>query len=96
MRDADPAFVRERFNVVMQRMVLELRGVPCLELEDHVPDRKSIIASRSFGRPNFCGSFNLYKRTLRRAGWAVTGRTRKAREPERSDTRADAGPPLRV
>jgi len=51
LRDSDPAFVRERFNVVMQRMVLELRGISCLDLEDHVPDRKSIIASRSFGRP---------------------------------------------
>ena len=51
LRDSDPAFIRERFNVVMQRMVLELRGTSCLALEDHVPDRKSIIASRSFGRP---------------------------------------------
>jgi len=51
LRECDPAFIRERFSVVMQRMVLELRGVSCLDLEDHVPDRKSIIASRSFGRP---------------------------------------------
>ncbi len=50
LRDSDPAFIRERFSVVMQRMVLELRGVPCIALEDHIPDRKSIIASRSFGR----------------------------------------------
>lgn len=50
LRDSDPAFVRERFSVVMQRMVLELRGVPCIALEDHIPDRKTIIASRSFGR----------------------------------------------
>ena len=51
LRDADPAFVRQHFSVVMQRMVWELRGVPCIAFEDHVPDRKSIIASRSFGRP---------------------------------------------
>ncbi|NKL59746.1 hypothetical protein GFL77_35795, partial [Rhizobium leguminosarum bv. viciae] len=25
--------------------------MPCLSLEDHVPDRKTIMASRSFGRP---------------------------------------------
>ena len=30
LRDSDPAFIQERFNVVMQRMVLELRGVSCL------------------------------------------------------------------
>jgi DNA polymerase V len=33
------------------RLVLELRGVTCLDLERDIPDRKSIMASRSFGRP---------------------------------------------
>ena len=51
LRDADPQFIRQRFSVVMQRMVLELRGEPCLELEQVAADRKSIMASRSFGRP---------------------------------------------
>jgi DNA polymerase V len=51
LRDADPQFIREKFSVVMQRMVMELRGVQCIALEEHVPDRKGIIASRSFGRP---------------------------------------------
>jgi DNA polymerase V len=51
LRDADPQFIRERFSVVMQRMVMELRGVPCIALEDVSPDRKSVMASRSFGRP---------------------------------------------
>jgi DNA polymerase V len=51
LRDSEPALMRERFGVVMQRMVLELRGISCLALEEHVPDRKSIVASRSFGRP---------------------------------------------
>ena len=51
LRQADPRFVRERFSVVLERMVHELRGTPCLALEDAAPDRKSIMASRSFGRP---------------------------------------------
>lgn len=51
LRDADPQFIRERFSVVMQRMVMELRGVPCIAFEDVAPDRKSVMASRSFGRP---------------------------------------------
>ena len=51
LRDADPRFVRERFSVVLERMVLELRGVPCIDLERSRPDNKSIMASRSFGRP---------------------------------------------
>ena len=33
------------------RLVHELRGTPCLGLEEVTPDRKSIMASRSFGRP---------------------------------------------
>jgi DNA polymerase V len=32
-------------------MVMELRGVACLDLERSTPDSKSIMASRSFGRP---------------------------------------------
>jgi DNA polymerase V len=50
LRDADHRLVRERFSVVLQRMVLELRGVACLGLEEVTPDRKSLVASRSFGQ----------------------------------------------
>lgn len=49
LRDADPQAIRQQFGVVMQRLVLELRGISCLPLELAVPDRKSIISSRSFG-----------------------------------------------
>jgi DNA polymerase V len=49
-RDADLCWIRERFSVVTERQVYELRGIPCIALEDLTPDRKSIIASRSFGR----------------------------------------------
>lgn len=51
LRDADPKRIRAQFSVLMERMVLELQGIPCLALEDDTPDRKSIMASRSFGRP---------------------------------------------
>ena len=51
LRDADPQIIRERFNVMLERMVLELRGVPCIDLERFRPDNKSIMASRSFGWP---------------------------------------------
>ena len=51
LKQADARFIRERFNVTLERTVMELRGVPCIALEEAVPDRKSIIASRSFGRP---------------------------------------------
>jgi DNA polymerase V len=51
LKRADPHFVRERFSVVMERMVYELGGVSCLPLEEVVPDRKNIMSSRSFGKP---------------------------------------------
>lgn len=51
LRDSDPKWIRSQFSVVMERMVLELQGHPCFVLEDGTPDRKSIMASRSFGRP---------------------------------------------
>ena len=51
LRDADPRFVRQNSSVVMERMIHELRGVPCIGLEEVAPLRKSLVASRSFGRP---------------------------------------------
>ncbi len=51
LRDADPSLLRDRLGVVMERMALELRGVPCQSLVASTPANKSILASRSFGRP---------------------------------------------
>lgn len=42
-------YLRARFNVVLERIVEELNGVACLELDDVVPDKQQIICSRSFG-----------------------------------------------
>jgi DNA polymerase V len=50
LKQTDPRFVRQRFSVVMERMIYELRGVPCLPLEEIVPDRRNIMCSRSFGK----------------------------------------------
>ena len=36
LRQADAHFIRERFGVVVERIVLELRGQSCLDL-DEVP-----------------------------------------------------------
>ncbi len=51
LRDADPPFLRSAFGVVMERIVYELRGIPCLALEEVAPAKRQIVASRSFGRP---------------------------------------------
>lgn len=49
LRGADARMIRERFSVVLERTVQELRGVSCVDLEETVPDRQQIISSRSFG-----------------------------------------------
>jgi DNA polymerase V len=49
LRDADPKTLRQKFGVVIERIVWELRGVSCLPLETVPPPRKQILTSRSFG-----------------------------------------------
>jgi DNA polymerase V len=41
--------LRARFSVVFERIVEELNGVACLELDDVAPAKQQIICSRSFG-----------------------------------------------
>lgn len=41
--------IRKHFNVVLERTVRELRGEPCLELEEFAPVKQEIVCSRSFG-----------------------------------------------
>jgi DNA polymerase V len=50
LKQADARFIRERFSVTLERTALELRGIPCMALEDTPATRKSVMASRSFGR----------------------------------------------
>lgn len=49
LADTDIRFIRKHFNVVLERTVRELRGEPCLELEEFTPIKQEIICSRSFG-----------------------------------------------
>jgi len=48
---ADPAVIQRGMGVVGERMFRELNGISCLELEEVPPDRKGVMASRSFGSP---------------------------------------------
>ena len=50
LRGAEVSFMRDRFGVVMERTVRELRGVACLDLVDIAPAKQQIISSRSFGQ----------------------------------------------
>lgn len=47
----EDGWIRKNLGVVGLRTVWELRGQPCLLLEEVSPAKKSIISSRSFSRP---------------------------------------------
>ncbi|EKF75053.1 DNA-directed DNA polymerase [Alcanivorax hongdengensis A-11-3] len=71
-----PATLRKRFSVVIERLVRELNGEPCLPLDLLPGPRKHIVASRSFGN----------RVTERRViGHAVASHTWRASERLRQD-----------
>lgn len=53
LRDADETWIQKEMamGVVGMRLVLELRGVPCLPLDLSPGPKKGIACSRSFGKP---------------------------------------------
>jgi DNA polymerase V len=51
LKRSDTATLRSQFSVVMEKIIRELNGVVCVELEDMGAPKKQIISSRSFGIP---------------------------------------------
>jgi DNA polymerase V len=49
LKNADPATLRRRYSVVMERTIRELRGEACMDLEEVTPAKQQIMVSRSFG-----------------------------------------------
>ncbi|MGA0393236.1 MAG: Y-family DNA polymerase, partial [Rhodospirillales bacterium] len=49
LHNAPIDIIRKRFGATIMRTVYELRGEPCIELEEQPPDKKTIIFTRSFG-----------------------------------------------
>ena len=49
LKQASPTDLRNKFSVVMEKMIRELNGTACIELEEVSPAKKEIISSRSFG-----------------------------------------------
>lgn len=49
LKTANPKQISKLFNVGLERVVLELNNIPCIELEDYQEPTKRIISSRSFG-----------------------------------------------
>ena len=47
----DPATVRRRWSIVLERTVRELQGQQCIEFEEVAAAKKQIACTRSFGRP---------------------------------------------
>lgn len=68
LRNADPVMIRRRFNVQVQRTVLELRGVACIEADtsaDQGVRTNQILCSRMFshpveGYPTLAQAFSIY------------------------------------
>ena len=50
LSNADPALLRKRFSVVMEKTARELRGISCLEMEPEAPAKQEICSSRAFGQ----------------------------------------------
>ncbi|HRO31144.1 MULTISPECIES: Y-family DNA polymerase [Micrococcaceae] len=51
LRASDPAWIRSRFSVVLERTVLELNGTPSVPDVDEHAGPTQVIFSRSFSRP---------------------------------------------
>jgi len=50
LRDASPAIIRKHLSVVGERILRELKGQSCIDLEAIQP-KKNIMSSKSFGKP---------------------------------------------
>lgn len=51
LKRASPSRMRSGFSVVMGKIIREINGSYCIELEEISPARKQIVSSRSFGIP---------------------------------------------
>ena len=51
LRDAPDRWVKKKMTITGLRTVYELRGVPCISLDEMPGTKKAIVSSRSFGRP---------------------------------------------
>lgn len=51
LKYADDQWIRKSINVLGLKTVHELRGIPCIEIQQNPAPQKSIASTRSFGRP---------------------------------------------
>ena len=62
LRNADLKSMRKRFSVVMERTIMELRGINCIEFDADPEKKKQIICTRSFGEK--INKLNLLKEAV--------------------------------
>jgi|SRR5690606_17233399 len=62
LRNADIKTMRKRFSVVMERTILELRGIACIDFDADPEKKKQLICSRSFA--NKSSDFELIKQAV--------------------------------
>ncbi len=62
LREADLKTLRKRFSVVLERTVLELRGVSCIEFDADPEKKKQIVCTRSFGQKT--GEYQLLSEAI--------------------------------
>lgn len=75
LRDMPLPLARKMGTVVLERLVAELRGIPCLDLEEVAPQRKGMAVTRSAGEP---------MRTFDTLAQAITAHATRAAEKLRS------------
>lgn len=51
LRDADTKMIRKRFSIVLERTVLELRGIPCIPPDPLHHTKQQLMFSRTFSEP---------------------------------------------
>ena len=49
LRDKNLSWIKNNINITAEKMVKELRGIPCLYMESAYKNKKSICTSRTFG-----------------------------------------------
>ena len=54
LKKANETFFRKEKGVLVQKTILELRGIKCYEVKDNLEPKKSICVSRSFGERVSC------------------------------------------
>jgi DNA polymerase V len=51
LKNADDSWIKKKMTITGLRTVMELRGIPCIGLDDVPASKKCIMSSRSFGKP---------------------------------------------